>query len=205
VAGSEQGPGAEAALAGRITAIWETRRDDPEMKTLLERVRDYQFCLDAFEIPDDLLRGDLSRRRAMFALARHVFLLGVLLPMAWPGWMVHAPVLAAGLFAGRTMSPRPDVVATTKMAVTTLGIVIVYSVVVGTILWGTPFPVNVAWAAWAVAWLMVSGWALVRVLERQSMVRRGIHTARMLLRYQGQFTFLQEERESLRIAFAALL
>lgn len=205
VAGTEQGPGAEAALAGRITELWEARRDDPEMQTLLVRVRDYQFCLDAFEISDDLLRGDLSRRRAMLALARHVFLLLVLLPLAWPGWMVHTPVLAAGLFAGRTMSPRPDVVATTKMAVTTLGIVIVYSVVVGTILWGTPFPVNVAWAAWAVAWLMASGWALVRVLERQSMVRRGIHTARMLLRYQGQFTFLREERESLRIAFAALL
>ncbi len=205
VATEDQGPGADAELSGRIGELWKERRDDPAMADLLERVRHYQFCLDAFEIGDDLLRGDLSRRRAMFALARHVFLLIVLLPLAWPGWLVHVPPVAAGLFAGRTMSPRPDVVATTKMLVTTLLVVLTYSVAVGTILWGTPFPVNLAWAAWALAWLMASGWALVRVLERQAMVRRGLHTARMLMRYQAQFAFLQEEREALRRDFAALL
>ncbi len=205
VATEHQSPAEASKLSGRINDLWAERRDDPEMQGLLERVRRYQFCLDAFEIKDDLLRGDLSRRRAMFALVRHVFLLLVLLPLAWPGWLVHVPPVAAGLFAGRTLSPRPDVVATTKMFVTTLLVVLTYSVVVGTVLWGTPFPVNVAWALWAVAWLMASGWALVRVLERQAMVRRGLHTARMLLRYQAQFTFLQEEREALRRDFAGLL
>ena len=198
-------PGEATGLRLHLGDLWETRRDDPAMKALLDRVAQYQFCLDAFEISDDLLRGDLSRRRAMLALARHVFLLAILLPLAWPGLLVHAPILAAGLFAGRTLSPRPDVVATTKMAITTLLTVIVYSVVVATILWGTPFPTNLAWAAWGLGWLMASGWALVRVLERQSTVRRAIHTTRLLLRYQDQFAFLQEERDALRQEFAALL
>ena len=198
-------PGESAALQGRITKLWEARRDDPHMQALLDRVRHYQFVLDLFQVSDDLVRGSLSRRRAALALARHLGLLVILLPLAWPGWLVHVPPLAAGLFAGRTLSPRPDVVATTKMFVTTLLLVIVYSVVVGTILWGTPFPRSLAWAAWAVAWLMASGWALVRVLERQAMVRRGVHNIRLLLSRRGQFSFLQEEREALRREFAALL
>ena len=198
-------PEEEASLQRRIGELWEARRDDAGMKALLDRLRQYQFCLDAFGIEDDLIRGDLSRRRATLALARHVFLLGVLLPLALPGFLVHAPILAAGVFAGRTMSPRPDVVATTKMGVTTLLTVLVYCVVVGTILWGTPFPINLAWAAWALVLLMSSGWALVRVLERQSLVRRGLHAARLLMRYQDQFAFLQEERDALRAEFAGLL
>lgn len=205
VAADLPGPGERADVNRRIAELWEERRAEPGMATLLERIRHYQFVLDAFEIDDALIQGSLSRKRATVALGRHVFLLAVLLPLAWPGWMVHVPPVAAGVFAGRTLAPRPDVVATTKMGVTTLLVVLTYGVVVGTILWGTPFPVNVAWALWGLAWMMASGWALVRVLERQSLVRRGIRTVRLLVRYQAQFTFLQEERDALRREFAELL
>jgi 1-acyl-sn-glycerol-3-phosphate acyltransferase len=198
-------PGERAALQRRIVALWESRKETPAMKGLLERLRHYQYCLDAFGIRDDLLRGDLCRRAAMLALGRHLFLLGILVPLSLPGFLVHVPILAAGMFAGRTLSPRPDVIATTKMGVTTLLTMIVYSVVVGTILWGTPFPVNLGWAAYALVLLMASGWALVRVLERQSMVRQGMRTTRLLWRYRDQFSFLQEEREALRREFAELL
>ena len=205
VAPEEPGPGERAELAHRIADLWAERRHEPAMARLLERLRHYQYVLDAFAIRDELLQGSLSRKRAMIALGRHIFLLAILLPLAWPGWMVHVPPVAAGVFAGRTLAPRPDVVATTKMMVTTMLVVLTYGVVVGTVLWGTPFPANVAWALWALAWMMVSGWALVRVLERQSLVRRGTRTVRLLLRYQAQFAFLKEEREALRREFADLL
>ena len=197
---------AERAELSRLVAdVWEHRAEDPAMCAVLEQATAYGEVLDALDMGDETLRRGLSRSRWLLRCARHALLMLVWLPLALPGVLLHAPAIAAAALLGRTLSPRDDVEATTKMMLVTLLVLLAYAVVTVSVLIGLPWPTNVIAAGWGLTALMLSGWATVRVLERQATLRRALRVTLQLARWKAQLAFLRGERRALREQFFALV
>ncbi|MCO4771494.1 MAG: 1-acyl-sn-glycerol-3-phosphate acyltransferase [Deltaproteobacteria bacterium] len=197
---------AERAELSRLVAdAWEDRADDPAMKELLDQARGYAQVLEELDMSDEALRSDPSRFDWTLRLARHALLLALWLPLALPGLILHAPVLATAVVMGRKLSPRDDVTATTRMLLVTMGVLMSYVVVTVVVFFGLPLWTNVLASAWALVFLMLSGWAAIRVLERQSALRRTLHATSQLVRWNAFLGFLRGERGLLRERFLELL
>lgn len=192
-------------LSRLVTHAWETRADEPAMQALLSQARAYAKVLEELEMSDADLRGDPSKGDRVLRVARHALLLLVWLPLALPGLILHAPALVAAVVLGRQFSPRDDVTATTKMLLVTLGVLLSYLVVTLVVFFGLPWWTNVLAASWGLVFMMTSGWATVRVLERQSALRRAMHATSQLVRWEAFLSFLRGERGALRESFLELI
>jgi hypothetical protein len=92
----------------------------------------------------------------------------VLLPLAAPGVVVHAPIGMLMVWAGQRWAPRKDVVGTSKLVIGLLLALLVYAILLSATAW------IYGWRAFAVALILLplSAYATVRVLERTASVRR---------------------------------
>lgn len=202
----EDGDLADQAERSRlVTHAWETRADDEAMRALLDKAVDYADLLDELEMTDADLRAGPRKRDWALRVARHALLLLVWLPLAIPGLILHAPALLAAVVLGRAMSPRDDVLATSKMLLVTLGVLLSYLVVTVVVLVGLPLWTNVLAAGWGLVFMMMTGWASIRVLERQSALRRALHATSQLARWEAFLHFLRGERSALRERFLSLV
>jgi len=197
---------AERAELSRLVAqAWEDRREQPEMQALLTEAAAYADVLEELDVTDEQLRLEPSRRDWLLRLAKHWVLLLLWLPLALPGLVLHAPALATAVVLGRKLSPRDDVLAFTRMLLVTMGVLLSYLVVTLVVFFGLPWWTNVLAAGWGLVFLMLSGWATIRVLERQSALRRTAHATLQLWRWKSFVSFLRGERGALREKFLALI
>jgi hypothetical protein len=131
----------------------------------------------------------------------------VLVPAAVPGIVIHAPVLVTAMWAGDNLTDRGDVRATIKMCATTALTLAAYAVVAGLVLWRVQplVPTAVSAAATTLAALLLSGYATIRVLEKQSELRRGLSTFLALFHLDREIALLVAERERLRARLLELI
>jgi 1-acyl-sn-glycerol-3-phosphate acyltransferase len=187
-----------AELSRRFIDHYERLKEQPEVEQLYDDVATYLFQLEALGLSDKDLTSDPSRGAGVWRVVRHLFLLCVLVPLALPGVIVHLPVIVLAIFAGEALTSRKDVVATTKMISVTLLTLLSYAVIGGLILLAVKLPAALWLAPMVFGLLLASGWATIRVLERQSTLRRGLSVLVTLVNLRREVGRLRDERERLR-------
>ena len=142
---------------------------------------------------DGDLRRSVSSFEVFLRLFRHVVLTFVWLPLALPGIVVHLPLATMIRFGGARLSPRKDVVATTKFMMGILGMIFSLLAIPLFIAWRYGVALGFA----SVFGLLISGYATVRVLDRTAAVKRLLLTFVKLALLQRELDELRGERNLL--------
>jgi glycerol-3-phosphate O-acyltransferase / dihydroxyacetone phosphate acyltransferase len=179
-------------LARRFNAYYGAVAAEPRVVALMSRVRAYQDKLDELGVSDRELARDLSKLEVLARVIRHVVLVAFWLPLTIPGAPLNVLPLVLSRFGGH-LSPRKDVIATTKLILGLALVLLTYAAAIG-VLWWTR---GVWWAIAAAIVLPLSGWATLRVLDRVRLVRRGIGVLFRRLRFRGEVAQLRGERAGL--------
>lgn len=180
-------------LARRFNAYYGEVAADPRVLSLMAKVRAYQQKLDELGLTDRELARDLSKLEVGARVMRHLSLVAFWLPLTVPGAPLHVPPLVFARFASAKLTPRKDVVATTKLLIGMLLVLLAYSATIGVLWWKGGF----WWAALAAVILPISGIATLRVLDRLRLVRRGLGVLFRRLRFRREVHSLRREREKL--------
>ena len=180
-------------LARRFNAHYPAVADDPRVVALMARVAAYRDRLDELGVADRELVADLSRGQVGARLARHLVLLLWWLPLTVPAAPLHVPPLVFARFAGARLTPRKDVVATTKMMVGMLLVLAAYALAIGLVF----ARLGLGWGAFACVLLPISGWATLRVLDRARLVRRAFGVLARRLRFRHAVIAARAERAAL--------
>lgn len=180
-------------LARRFNAYYGAVAADERVVSLMSRVRAYQQKLDELGITDRELARDLSKLEVTARVLRHLVLVAFWLPLSVPGAPLHVPPLAFARVASSRLTPRKDVIATTKLLIGLLLVLGAYAATVALVWWKLDF----WWALLAVIVLPVSGYATLRVLDRVRLVRRGLGVLFRRLRFRREVRALRREREVL--------
>lgn len=180
-------------LARRFNQHYGAVADDPRVAAVMSRVQLYQQELDELEITDRELARDLSSVEITWRMVRHVFLLSVWLPLTVPGAPLHAPTWVFARIAGARLTPRKDVIATTKLLIGMLIVLLSYAVAISIVGWQT----TATWALLTALVLPLSGWATLRVLDRLRLVQRGLGVLSRQVRFRREVLRLREARERL--------
>lgn len=184
---------ARIELARRFNAAYPQVADHPRVVATLAEVRAYQQELDELGISDRELARELSRLEIGVRLMRHVGLVAFWLPMTAPGAPLHLPTVLFARFAGRRLTPRKDVIATTKLLIGILLVLLSYIAAVAVLGWTFGWPAALA----AALILPLSGWATLRVLDRLRLVRRGLGALLRRLRFRREVERLRARRARL--------
>jgi len=126
-------------------------------------------------------------------MLRHLILVAFWLPLTAPGAAFHLPTVAFARFVGPHLTPRKDVIATTKLVIGMLLVLLSYGVAVAVLGWKMSWRYALA----AAIILPLSGWATLRVLDRLRLVRRGLRVLLRQLRFRTEVKALRAEREAL--------
>ena len=180
-------------LARRFNSAYPRVAEDPRVIAAMTKVRAYQQELDELGITDRELARDLSKLEIGARLARHVGLVAFWLPMTAPGAPLHLPTVLFARIAGKRLTPRKDVVATTKLLIGLMLALLSYVAAVVVLGWRFGWP----WALAAAAILPLSGLATLRVLDRIRLVRRALGTLLRRLRFRREVTRLRARRAEL--------
>jgi glycerol-3-phosphate O-acyltransferase/dihydroxyacetone phosphate acyltransferase len=182
-------------LSRRFNTYYPRFKADPRITGLMEEIRTYQRRLDTIGITDREIARDLSSLEITGRIMRHILLTLVWLPLTVPGLPLHVPTLLLASLAGKRLTPRKDVVATTKVLTGMLLVLIAYTVVVALLWWKVDWRLALA----AAVVLPGSGIATLRVLDRFHLLRRGLG---VLIRRNGMKREVLELR-ALRVELAA--
>ncbi len=180
-------------LSRRFNQYYSTVAMDPKVIGLMARVRAYQQELDELGITDRELARDLSKLEISGRMLRHLVLVAFWLPLTAPGAPLHIPTFAFARIAGARLTPRKDVIATTKLLIGMLLVLLSYAAAVSVLWWKVGF----GWALFTALLLPISGWATLRVLDRLRLVRRGFGALVRQLRFRREVTRLRAERDTL--------
>jgi glycerol-3-phosphate O-acyltransferase / dihydroxyacetone phosphate acyltransferase len=180
-------------LSRRFNTYYAQVAADPRVVTLMRRVRNYQDSLDELGITDRELAQDLSKLAVSARILRHLTLVAFWLPLAVPAAPLHVPPLAFARFASDRLTPRKDVVATTKLLLGLLLVLLGYAVAIALVGW----KINLGTAIGLAILLPISGWATLRVLDRLRLVRRGFGVLFRRLAFRREVLALRGEREQL--------
>lgn len=184
---------ARVELARRFTSVYATIADKPEVAALFARAQAWLERLEAAGLRDRDLTRDWRPLELLGRSVGHLALLGLWLPLALAGGVLHAPIGLAIRFAGPLVSPRKDVVATTKLLMGLLAMPAVAAAFVGAA-WHLYGP----GAAVAAAILMpISGLATLRVLERGLALQRLLTTSLRIFSLRRELRDLRTERDEL--------
>jgi len=110
-----------------------------------------------------------------------------------PGAPLHVPAVAFARIAGPRLTPRKDVIATTKLLVGMLLVLLSYAAAVAVLWWRA----GLVAAVIATLVLPLSGIATLRVLDRARLVRRAFGVLLRRLRFRREVVALRETREQL--------
>lgn len=199
----------QAEIMRRFIEHWERLRGNVDVAAFFKDVASYRQELRALAITDRELRGTLTWWEKALRLVQHVFFLGVLVPLALPGLILHAPVLATAVVAGTTLTSRGDVRATIQMCVATLLMFCGYGAAAALAFFAGdadgPVVDGVVRAAATLALLVLSGAATLRVLDGQAELRRGLWTFVALLHLDKELNALRVRRDTLRNRLLSLI
>ncbi|MDQ3037116.1 MAG: lysophospholipid acyltransferase family protein [Myxococcota bacterium] len=188
----------EAEVTRRLVAHWRAKHETPEVRALYSDVESYLALLEALGLSDWDLRRPVSRFDWSVRVLRHVVLLAVQVPLALPGLVLHFPLLWGATRAGEMVLARDDVRATMRMMIATGGVLASHLAVTAAIVALDPTPRGAARAAFALAFLAISGLAAIRVLEKQAIVRHGLRVLSRILALRGELAALRAQRDALR-------
>lgn len=180
-------------LSRRFNTYYATVAADPRVVDVLDRVRAYQQKLDELGITDRELARDLSKLEVAARMLRHLVLVAFWIPLTVPGAPLHLPTVAFARIAGPRLTPRKDVVATTKLLIGMLLVLLSYAAAVSILWWKA----GLAWALAAAIVLPLSGLATLRVLDRLRLARRAFGVLLRRLRFRQEVRGLRAEREQL--------
>lgn len=180
-------------LARRFNTYYGAVAADPRVSELMVRVRAYQDKLDDLGITDRELARDLSKLEVGGRMVRHLVLVAWWLPLSVPGAPLHLPTVAFARIAGPRLTPRKDVIATTKMLIGILLVLLSYALAIAALWW----KVGLAAAIAAALLLPLSGWATLQVLDRVRLVRRALGVLSRRLRFRREVRALRAERARL--------
>ena len=187
---------ARIELSRRLNSAYRDLADEPEIQDLYAGVGAYQARLDAIGLRDrDLLR----HFGPMDIFARfYVNVLRVLLwiPLALPGSLVHVPLALVAQAAGVTLSPRKDVIGTSKLVAGLLIVVATYAALIGL----AAFTGGMYAAVVVGCLLPLSGLATIRVLERYASARGLLIATARFMRFRQEVADLRRERARLEAA-----
>ena len=186
-----------AELTRRFVESWERLHEKSDIAEFFSDVESYVATLRALEISDGALTRGVFAADALLHVLRQATLLLIYFPLAIPGAILHAPVLLIAVVAGK-FTERTDVIATTKMLVTAFGTLLAYACAVAWVFHSHSYPDNWIGALATLLVLPLSGWATIRVLERQSTLRSGFSTLLSLFRLQEELVRLRAVRDELR-------
>jgi glycerol-3-phosphate O-acyltransferase / dihydroxyacetone phosphate acyltransferase len=180
-------------LARRFSAHYPGVRHEPEVQQLFGRVREYLDRLASLGLCDRDLSRPLGVGERLLRLGRHLVLVLAWLPLALAGAAVHLPVALLLGITGERLSPRKDVIGTTKFVLGFLLLGLAYA--------GIPLALFAfaggREAVAALALLPLSGYATLRVLERSVALRRLVATSLRLVFLRSELRALRQEREAL--------
>ena len=180
-------------LARRFNTYYGAVAEDPRVVEVMARVRAYQQELDELGLTDRELARDLSKLEVAARMLRHIVLVAWWLPLTIPAAPLHVPPLVFARLAGPRLTPRKDVVATTKMVIGMLLVLIAYAISIAYI--------GLTWGFWygavATVLLPLSGWATLRVLDRLRLVRRAFGVLARRLRFRREVRELRHPRAKL--------
>src|SRR6185503_5198284 len=91
--------------------------------------------LDELGITDRELAHDLSKREISARMLRHLTLVAFWLPIMVPGAPLHVPAVLFARIAGPRLTPRKDVIATTKLLVGMLLVLLSYAAAIAVLWW----------------------------------------------------------------------
>lgn len=155
-------------LARRFAIVYEQVRGEPAIAAAFVRVKRYLERLEDAGFTDRDLTRPFRPFRTVVQVVRELVWFCVWLPLAAPGVVLHAPLgILIGL-GGHVLTPRKDVLATTKLALGILLVVLAYAAIVGVVVWH----VGLLAGAATVLLLPLTGYATVAVLERTASLRR---------------------------------
>jgi hypothetical protein len=117
----------------------------------------------------------------------------VWLPLMVPGAALHLPAVALAWLAGKKLTPRKDVIATTKVLAGMAIVLTFYATATIAIGWRWGWP----WALAAACVLPLSGYATLRVLDGVQLLRRGLGALVRALRLRREAAALRDERDAL--------
>ena len=180
-------------LSRRFNTYYAQVAADPRVVTLMRRVRNYQDSLDELGITDRELAQDLSKLAVSARILRHLTLVAFWLPLTVPAAPLHVPPLAFARFASDKLTPRKDVVATTKLLIGLLLVLLGYAIAIVVVGW----KINLGTGIGLAILLPISGWATLRVLDRLRLVRRGFGVLFRRLAFRREVLALRGEREQL--------
>ena len=183
-------------LARRFNAVYPSVAQQPEIVALYTRVQAYLERLRADGLSDRDLRREPAPGETLARVSRHLVLMLVWMPLALPGFVFHLPLALAIGFAGLHLSPRKDVIATTKFV---LGLLLMLAAF-GAVVLGIGLFAGPAWALAAAGLLPLSGYATLRVVERGALMFRATGTLGRLLSLRRELADLRAERAALEQA-----
>ena len=188
----------EAELSRRLVSHWSAKREVDEVKQYYVDVGAYLALLDAFDLSDWDLRKPISRWDWTRRILGHVALLLVYVPLALPGLVLLLPILWGATRAGEMVIERDDVRATMRMMIGTASVLVVYVGLASLELARDPTPSGALRALLLLVFLVASGLAAIRVLEKQALVRHGLSVLSRMLSLKGELEALRSERDALR-------
>ena len=180
-------------LARRFNTYYGAVAAEPKVVALMARVQSYQDALDELGITDRELARDFSKLEVSARMFRHLALVAWWLPLCIPGAPLHLPTVVFARLAGPRLTPRKDVIATTKMIIGMLLVLLSYAAAVAVLGWKLGFD----WALAAALVLPLSGWATLRVLDRLRLVRRAFGVLARRLRFRSEVRAMRARRAEL--------
>ena len=195
----------EAEITRRLMAHWDAKRELPEVRAFYADVESYQTLLEALGLSDWDLRKPVSRFGWALRVLRHLALLLIQVPFALPGLVLNLPILYGATRAGEMVLERDDVRATMRMMIGTAGVLLLQGAATVVAFALDPTLRGALRAALLLAFLVASGLAAIRVLEKQAVVRHGLRVFTRMLALHGALAALRRERDALRARIAPLV
>lgn len=179
-------------LARRFSLVYEQVKEKPEVQQLFGRVQEYLERLGDVGMTDHQLRQPPRPGALMLKFLRQMVWTFIWLPLAAPGVIIHAPVGLLAAWGGHRFTPRKDVIATSKLLVGLLLVLLLYA--------GLVSVVSMESWTWGLAVLLLlplTGHATLKVMERASSVRRLLMGAARTFRWRREVRELRQLRQEL--------
>ncbi len=181
-------------LARRFNAAYPQVKDFKDVQAMLTRVRAYLVRLRELDLDDkDVLRRmgnwEIAGKCALCVLDAVVWA-----PLALPGLLLQGPVALLIGVLGSKLSPRKDVIATTKLMMGLALVPLLHLCLITVVAWLA----NWRWAALLAVLLPLSGYAALRALETGVRVWEMLQKAGKILILQQELRTLRAERDALQ-------
>ena len=191
--GAVLSPAQYIELNRRFLEQYDLALENVELQTFQRDVENYQAHLDMLGLKDYQLRQSITPSHMFRKILFRATWMLLLLPFAIPGAVLHLPIGWIAAAVGERFSYEMDDVATLKVFATILLLPLLYAAVA--VLIAMNF--GMGWALLAVAGLVLSFSASVRLIEAQVGIIKSIVSLTRLARLSSEIRDLRKTRSEL--------